>query len=246
MAYGSDHDSSSRSANAPFNGRVGGVTFASESNGRAMREIFNFVAQASSHFSGELALAGSITVQLGSTQGGTPGEWRSSSRKIVLNPNRATTSHLAGTAVFEILNAAAEHRTAALERDVLNGTLDREAAQAGWDPAQFFAMEVERIEYDNGMRHRAIMGSAGMSGTSADLFANEGPFDSYYQRQVGAGHTHSYEFRYNLLREQALSAARREQEASSSSRRGHGSSSHGGHGSSSHGTHDGSHRRRHR
>ncbi|WP_037909324.1 hypothetical protein, partial [Actinacidiphila yeochonensis] len=171
--------------------------FSSEDNGGLMREIFNFVAAASPHFSRELSAAGSVTVRLGRTQGGTPGEWRVGSRTIVLDPGRASTAHLCGTAVFEILNAAAERDLAALEADVLSGHLDREAARQGWSPQHFYAMEVERIEWRNGRRHREIVAAAGGSQTGANLFANEGDFNSYYARQVRAGHTHSYEFRYN-------------------------------------------------
>ncbi|MBA2806371.1 hypothetical protein E0500_002580 [Streptomyces sp. KM273126] len=213
LAYGSDSGSPSRRADNSFSGSVGGVRFVSQSNnGRMMRQIFNVVESASSHFSQELSAAGAITVQLGRTQGGTPGEWRPDSRTVVLDPRRATPSHLGGTAVFEILNAAAEGSRAALDADVLNGRLDSEAERAGWPPDQFYAREMERIEWRNGIRHREIMIAAGLSRSSANLFSAEGDFESYYERQVRSGHTHSYEFRYHLLREQAASEAARREE----------------------------------
>lgn len=227
LAYGSDHGTPPP-ANAPFRGSVGGVSFASESNGAAMREVFDFVAAAAPHFGQELAAAGSITVQFGRTQGGTPGEWRANSRSITLDPRRASMAHLAGTAVFEILNAASARRVAALEGEARSGRLALRAEQAQWPADQFFAMEVERIEWENGVRHREIVTSAGGAGSGADLFSAEGDFNAYYERQVRSGHTHSYEFRYNLLREEAASEERRRQaEEGGSSRgdRGHGSSS---------------------
>ncbi|MFJ9583941.1 hypothetical protein [Streptomyces acidicola] len=177
-----------------------------------MRQIFDIVASASSHFSAELSTAGAITVQLGRTQGGTPGEWRAGSRTVVLDPRRGSPSHLGGTAVFEILNAAAERSRAALDEAVLNGRLDSEAERVGWRPERFYAREVERIEWQNGMRHREIMTAAGLSRSSANLFRAEGDFPSFYERQVRSGHTHSYEFRYHLLREQAASEAARREE----------------------------------
>lgn len=227
LAYGSYYGSPSPEETS-FRGSVGGVRFEADSNGGLMRRIFSFVARAAPHFSQELSAAGSVTVRLGRTQGGTPGEWRAGSRTIMLDPRRANPDHLSGTAVFEILNAAAERRVAELEADVLGGSLDVRAKQAGWDPAQFFAMEVERIEWRNGMRHREIVaGSGGSAG--ANLFAAEGDFNAFYQRQVAAGHTHSYTFRYHLLRAQAASdEARRNEQSQSSAQSGHGhqSSSH--------------------
>ncbi|MEU6482192.1 hypothetical protein ABZ858_36020 [Streptomyces sp. NPDC047017] len=217
------------------------MTFASESNGAAMREIFDFVAAAAPHFGQEIAAAGSIAVRFGRTQGGTPGEWRANSRSITLDLRRGSTAHLAGTAVFEILNAAAARRLAALEGEVRSGRLDVQAEQAGWPADQFFAMEVERIEWENGVRHREIVAGAGGAGSGADLFSAEGDFNAFYERQVRSGHTHSYEFRYSLLREEAASEARRRREAeeggSSRGDRGHGSASH-----SSHRRHHRSHR----
>ncbi|MEV5810522.1 hypothetical protein [Streptomyces parvulus] len=111
---------------------------------------------------------------------------------------------------------------AALEDVARNGQLATLAEQSGWPAPQFFAMEVERIEWENGMRHREIVENAGGSGSGADLFSAEGDFDSFYERQVRDGHTHSYEFRYSLLREEAASAERRrraEREDRSSRRR---------------------------
>ncbi|MGW3293841.1 hypothetical protein ACWC9S_07740 [Streptomyces xiamenensis] len=251
LAYGSDHRTPSP-VEQPFSGSIGGVRFTSERSGQLMGQIFDFVADVSSYFSTELSRAGSITVQLGRTQGGTPGEWRAGSRTIVLSSRMADPVHLGGTAVFEILNAAADASRVALDAAVRGGHIDADAEAAGWDPAQYYAMEVERIEYNNGMRHRDIMNAAGVTG-GANLFANEGDFNTFYQRQVASGHTHSYEFRYALLREEARAAAarRREQEqaraqesgSSRSGRRGE-SSSHGSH--SSHGRHRESGSRRHR
>ncbi|MER5554867.1 hypothetical protein ABT001_24890 [Streptomyces sp. NPDC002793] len=232
LAYGSDHETPPP-VNTPFRGSVSGVRFASESNGAGMREVFDFVAAAAPHFSQELSAAGSITVQFGRTQGGTPGEWRAASRSITLDPRRTSIAHLAGTAVFEILNAAATRRVAALEGDVRSGRLDIEAQRVGWLPHRFFAMEVERIEWQNGMRHRQIVAGAGGAGSGADLFAAEGDFDAYYERQVSSGHTHSYEFRYSLLREEVASEARRrlETEEGGSSREDRSSSHRHQHGS---------------
>jgi hypothetical protein len=142
---------------------------------------------------------------------------------------------------FRNLNASAARDVAALEADVRSGRLDMLAEQAQWPPDQFFAMQVERIEWRNGMRHREIVAAAGGAGTGANLFSAEGDFDAFYERQVRSNHTHSYEFRYNLLREEAASEARRRREAeeAGSSRRdsGHGSSS-----SRSHKRHHRSHR----
>lgn len=182
-----------------------------------MRQIFDIVARASSHFSRELSDAGAIRVQLGRTQGGTPGEWRADSRTVVLDPRRGSPSHLGGTAVFEILNAAAEPKREALDEEVRTGILDRRAEEAGWPPDQFYAMEVERIEWQNGIRHREIMTAAGLSRSSANLFAAEGDFHPFYARQERSGHSHHYAFRYHLLRAQAASEAARREERSAHS-----------------------------
>lgn len=227
LAYGSDHGTPPPELETFFSGAVGGVRFTSDTNAPLMRRIHALVTAAAPHIGQQLTAAGSISVEFGRTRGGTPGEWRQDSRTIVLDPRRASAEHLTGTAVFEILNASSARRIAALEAGVASGAVEARARAAGWEPNQFFAMEVERIEWDNGMTHQAAMAAAGLSGTGADLFGQEGGFNEFYERQVASGHTHSYEFRYNLLRAQAESAAAREQEAASSSRGSrHESSSH--------------------
>ncbi|WP_133169141.1 lonely Cys domain-containing protein [Streptomyces sp. MH60] len=237
LAYGSDHGTPP-SPGTPFRGSVGGVTFESRSNGTAMWEVHDFVAAAAPFFGQEIAAAGPITVRFGRTRGGTPGEWRPDSRSIILDRGRASAGHLAGTAVFEILNAASARRLAALEDEARSGRLGVLAEQTGWPAAQYFAMEVERIEWENGMRHQEIVAGAGGGGSGADLFAAEGDFNAFYERQVRSGHTHSYEFRYNLLREEAASEARRRREAEE------GASSGGGHRHGSEHSSDRRHRRR--
>lgn len=212
LAYGSYYEAP-EPVGTPFHGMVGGVSFVSETNGAAMRKIYDFVSAAAPHFRRELAAVGSVTVRFGRTKGGTPGEWRAGSRSITLDNKRGDTAHLRGTAVFEILNAAAAPRVAALENEVRSGRLDVQAQRSGWQPAAFFAMEVERIEWENGLRHRAVVAAAGGAGTGADLFSAEGDFNTFYGRQVRAGHTHSYEWRYSYLREEAASEERRRRAA---------------------------------
>ncbi|NJQ04774.1 hypothetical protein [Streptomyces lonarensis] len=214
LAYGSDHGTPPPEQETSFTGVVGGVQFTSKTNGPLMRRVHALVRRVAPHMGQQLAAAGSVSVQLGRTRGGTPGEWRQDSRTIVLDQRLASADHLTGTAVFEILNASSRHRIAALEAEVAGGGVAARARAKGWDhPEKFFAMEVERIEWENGMTHKAAMASAGLSGTPADLFGQEGGFVEFYNRQVASGHTHSYEFRYNLLRAQADAAAAREQEA---------------------------------
>lgn len=213
MAYGSLPGAEGDS----FSGRVAGVTFSAEHNGELMRDLRQFIADVSTHFSDALEAAGSVTVRFGRTEGGTGGEWRADSRVIMLDPRP---KRLFGTAVFEILNASTDRRRKALDGQVRNGEIENLALRQGISPRQYYAREVERIEWRNGMTHRRIMAAAGRSGTSVDLFSAEGDFDSFHRRQVETGHTHSYEFRYDFLRVEAASAATRGNHQSASSSQG--------------------------
>ncbi|MGH4031302.1 hypothetical protein ACQB60_20480 [Actinomycetota bacterium Odt1-20B] len=175
---------------------MGSVSFQTSQDGRMMRQLGQLIARVAPHFQRELTAAGSVTVRFGRTQGGGVGEWRAGSRTVMLNPvhsavRRAGPSRLFGAAVFELLNAAAEPRRSALDQQVRSGELDRLAAREGMPPAQYYAREPERIEWGN-------------------------TIVSYYQRQLGS-HTHSYEFRYNLLKVEAASAAARAEEEPPSS-----------------------------
>ncbi|MBT2411067.1 hypothetical protein J7I94_10905 [Streptomyces sp. ISL-12] len=193
-----------------FQGSVGGVSFATRHNGRLMQELSSYIRGMYRHFATELATAGRITVRFGRTQGGGVGEWRSQERTVMLDPThqavrRAGSSRLFGAAVFEILNASQEAQRAALDADARNGTIERQAAAQRMDPAYFYAVELERIEWRNSVVHRRIMADAGRSGTNADLFsADAGDFESYLRRQWES-HSHSYVFRYSLLRAETAS-----------------------------------------
>lgn len=193
-----------------FQGSVGGVSFSTDRNGRLMRELSSYIRGMYPHFATELTAAGRITVRFGRTEGRGVGEWRSQERTVVLDPahhavRRAGSSRLFGAAVFEILNASREAQRAALDADARNGTIERLAAGLRMDPAHYYATELERIEWHNSVVHRRIMADAGRSGTNSDLFSAEaGDFESYLRRQW-ENHSHSYVFRYSLLRAEAAS-----------------------------------------
>ncbi|MER6691427.1 hypothetical protein ABT329_20375, partial [Streptomyces minutiscleroticus] len=208
LAYGPSHRSSSRA----FTGTVGGVLFTTDRDGPLMRELAQFLSAVAGPL---LASLDSITVTFGRAQGSGVGHWASGSRTVVLNPNhaavrRAGDSRLFGAALFELLNGSADARRVAWDGYAYDGSIEHWAAQEGISPAAYYGREMERIEFDNTITHRRLIADAGRSGTNADLFSGEaGDFPSYYRRQVRSGHTHSYEFRYGLLRAQAAADAAR-------------------------------------
>lgn len=224
LAYGRPAGTSSPS----FSASVDNVRFSAGHNGNWMREICYFVADVARRLTSAVP---SLTVQFGRTQGGRPGEWRQDSRTIMLDPRhpeaRSGSDSLAGTAVFELLNASASSRITELENSATNGYIEQRADQEGITPERYFAREALRIEHDNILAHQAIMARAGRGGTSADRFAGvTGHFGTFHAQQEEQNFTHSYEFRYHYLRTRATAASSsRHQEAGSSSRSSSGSSS---------------------
>ncbi|MEV8453092.1 hypothetical protein AB0467_12400 [Streptomyces sp. NPDC052095] len=203
-----------------FNDSVHGVRFSarSEKSGEKMKEIFDFVKSVSPHFTQELSKAGNVEVRLDKTKGGGPGEYLADENTIILNSRAATVKKLCGTAVFEILNAASKQALAKLKEEALSDRIKDRAAVEKLKPDVFYAREIERIEWKNTIRHRAIMAEAEKSESDADRFSGEvdEDFESFYKRQVATNHAESYRHEYNNLRVRAVSTPLRAARADAS------------------------------
>lgn len=202
---GRSKGSSSGSSSNSYAATIGAARFKSNSNGRDMQRVTEFVG--SLPINGVLSNAGSIRVRFGRPLGGQPGEWDPGSRTVTLEnrhpgavPQGA--SRVAGTAVFEITNASAQHRRDALDDDARRGEFETQAVETpGYTAAQLYGRAVEYLEFQNAMEHHDMMVSAGYGNTAADLFSGEtGQFEDFYSRQVRTGHARSYEEHFSILR----------------------------------------------
>ncbi|WLS81071.1 hypothetical protein Q3V30_21585 (plasmid) [Erwinia pyri] len=183
---------------------LGNVTFICDMDKSRMQQVADFVSRLP--ISQILHKAGPLAVRLGSTTGRTPGEWNSGSRTITLDPNHITVQKnrggdVSGTALFELLNAASDNVRQAAEQCARSGEFEQMAHTTGWPAATLFARELEYQEFNNAKQHHEIMVQAGLNKTPQDIFRHEsGDFESFFNRQVATGHTHSYEQPYNFLR----------------------------------------------
>ncbi|MFE4665292.1 hypothetical protein ACFRI7_14495 [Streptomyces sp. NPDC056716] len=212
LAYGSP---SSDSSDGSYRGQVEGVVFLAAEHTKKMDKIAGYVENVRARvpeFQAALESAGELIVRFGTHEKGGAAQWNGETRKVTINPDhkdvkgKENESRLMGTAVFELLNAAADGKRQEWEQWALSGQVEEWAAAAGTPAARYFGYQMEMIEFENIQLHGQIMQSLGRENSRANFLAHlpRDP-DAYYALQCQparpgrAPHVHAYEFRYSYL-----------------------------------------------
>jgi len=241
LAYGGSSSDDSLD-DAPYEGLTDQTYFAADTLGQTMQRLHHDIIGIEGDFQQIREMAGLTTVRFGPAAGGGAGvtHFGENGQEIVLDPNHPEvleggSMRLLGTATFEFINAAAAQLRADLDYRTGGSSFHQEAAARQMSPAQYYGMELERIEFNNALAHRTMVHELGRAGTHMDIFQDTVPrlrqsdrggeryeqeFRTYYERQYTSGHTQSYEGHYPQALYEAQ-AARRARAASAS----HGKSS---------------------